>query len=80
MTSELPPLKELGDDLLYVGEGRIVISLLTPFVAAGLYFWLAFHGHWIAAFLCVVYLSFCTYASISHDLVHGAFRGLPRNC
>ncbi len=62
-TRELPSLKELGDDLLHSGPIRIGISLLVPFVAAGLYFGLAFHGHWVPAFLCVVYLSFCTYAS-----------------
>ena len=77
MISELPHLKELGDDLLHTAPIRIGVSLLVPFVASGLYFWLAFRGFWIAAFLCVTYLSFCTYASTSHDLVHGAFR-LPR--
>ncbi len=77
MTNELPSLKELGDDLLRTGPIRIGMSLLAPFAAVGLYFWLAFHDHWVPAFLCVVYLSFCTYASTSHDLVHGAFR-LPR--
>jgi beta-carotene hydroxylase len=77
MSSDLPSLNEIGDDLLRVGPVRIAFSLLMPFVAAGLYFWLAFHGLWIPAFLCIVYLSFCTYASVSHDLVHGAFR-LPR--
>jgi beta-carotene hydroxylase len=77
MTGELPSLQELGCDLLRTGPIRVGISLLAPFIAAGLYFWLAFHGHWVLAVACVVYLSFCTYASTSHDLVHGAFR-LPR--
>ena len=77
MVGEMPSLKDLGDDLLRTGPIRISTSLAAPFVAAGLYFWLASHGRWIPAFLCVVYLSFCTYASTSHDLVHGAFR-LPR--
>jgi beta-carotene hydroxylase len=77
MTSELPSLKDLGDDLLRTGPIRIGISLLAPFAMVGLYFWLAFQGLWVPAFLCVVYLSFCTYASTCHDLVHGALR-LPR--
>ena len=77
MDSELPSLKELGDDLLRVRPFRIGISILAPFATAGLYFWFAFHGFWIPALFSIVYLSFCTYASVSHDLVHRTL-GLSR--
>lgn len=70
---ELPALTDI-EDLRKVELSSVVVSLLTPVLAAALYFYLAFHQQWFLAFLCVAYLSFCTYASTSHDLVHGAFR------
>ncbi len=74
---ELPSLDALGRDLLAVPIWRRVVSLVAPFVLAGLFFILAAQGKWIAALVCPVLLSFLTYGSISHDLVHRTLR-LPR--
>ena len=74
---ELPSLDALGRDLLHVPAWRLAISLAAPFVLAALFFVLAREGHWIAAIVCPVAISFLTYGSISHDLVHRTL-GLPR--
>ena len=74
---ELPSLQELGLDLLRVPLWRRVLSLLLPFVLCTAFFVLASCGHWLLALACPVLLSFFTYASISHDLVHRTL-GLPR--
>jgi beta-carotene hydroxylase len=73
--SELPSLDTLGRDLLYVSTARRAISLITPFFLTTAFFVFAHtapHHHWLwlAALLCPVALSFLTYASTSHDLVH----------
>jgi beta-carotene hydroxylase len=73
----MPSLDELGRDLLVVPVWRRVFSLVTPFVLVALFFVLAAQGEWIAALACPVLLSFLTYGSISHDLVHRNLR-LPR--
>jgi beta-carotene hydroxylase len=78
MTAPKPPaLDELGRDLLRVPAWRVSVSLTTPCVLAAAYFGCAFADLWIPAVGCVVALSFVTYGSISHDLVHRAL-GLPR--
>jgi beta-carotene hydroxylase len=77
MRSELPSIDALGRDLLAVPVWRCIVSLAAPFVLAALFFVLAWQGHWIAALVCPVLLSFLTYGSISHDLVHRTLR-LPR--
>src|SRR6478736_6728553 len=51
--------------------------LLTPFAVVSLYLLLAHFRLWPAAVLTLMYLSFATYGSISHDLVHRTL-GLPR--
>jgi beta-carotene hydroxylase len=66
----LPTLDDLGRDLLRVPAWRRVVSLTAPFLLAGLFFLLAWEGQWLAALACPVLLSFLTYGSISHDLVH----------
>jgi len=73
----LPLLEELGKDLLVVSRWRRIVSLVTPFVLAALFFIFAARGWWFAALTCPVLLSFLTYGSISHDLVHRTLR-LPR--
>lgn len=73
----LPSLEDLGKDLLVIGSWRRVLSLTVPFVLAGGFFGLAARGDWIAALACPVALSFLTYGSISHDLVHRTL-ALPR--
>ena len=73
----LPPLRELGPDLLRVPPWRLAWSLALPFLWCGAYFALATLGWWPAAVFALVALSFVTYGSTSHDLVHRNL-GLPR--
>ena len=67
----------MGLDLLRVSRFRRVVTLLTPFLCVGAYVFFAFFGLWPLAVLTLMYLSFATYGSISHDLVHRTL-GLPR--
>jgi beta-carotene hydroxylase len=73
----LPAIGELGRDLLAVSHRRVALSLATPFLLAAAFFVLAGMGLWLPAVGCVVALSFFTYGSVSHDLVHRAL-GLSR--
>ena len=76
---ELPPrLSELGTDLLRVTRLQQGFTLGVPFAFAALFFYAGFTGHPIAAILATVFLSFITYGSTSHDLVHRNL-GLPRS-
>ena len=70
MESVLPPLDEIGRDLLVVPRWRRALSLVFPFALVPLFFLFAARGWWIAALACPVILSFVTYGSVSHDLVH----------
>jgi beta-carotene hydroxylase len=72
-----PSLEELGRDLLTVPRWRLALTLTTPFALTALFFVFAARGWWLAALGCPVLLSFLTYGSISHDLVHRNLR-LPR--
>ena len=74
---ELPPLRELGPDLLTVTHRRRLLTLALPFLFCGAYFVLAEAGWWPFAVVALVALSFVTYASTSHDLVHRTL-GLSR--
>jgi beta-carotene hydroxylase len=74
---ELPSLRDIGDDLTHIGRLRLVWSLALPFLWIGLYFLFTTRQWWPAAVFCLVCLSFVTYGSISHDLVH-ANLGLPK--
>lgn len=76
-TPTLPRLADLGVDLLRISRIRAVISLAIPFGCVGAYFAFATMRLWPLAVISLVYLSFVTYGSISHDLVHRTF-GLPR--
>jgi len=78
MTTAVPTLDELGRDLLRVHPCRLAISVLMPFVIALAYIGFACAELWAPAVLCVGVLSFVTYGSISHDLVHRTY-GLPRH-
>jgi beta-carotene hydroxylase len=73
----LPSLDSLGRDLLVLPAWRRVLSLTLPFLLVTAFFVLAAHGFWIGALACPVILSFITYGSISHDLVHRTL-ALPR--
>jgi beta-carotene hydroxylase len=74
---DLPRLRELGPDLLHLTVWQKISALTLPFVCSALYFVFASFGWWIAAVLTLMYLSFITYGSISHDLVHRSL-GLPK--
>lgn len=65
-----PTIHELGTDLLNLSGFRLFITVVLPFVFFALYFVFAFHDLWIPAVICTVALSFFTYGSTSHDLVH----------
>lgn len=73
----LPSLDTLGRDLLVLPRWRSTLSLSLPFLLVACFFVLANDGLWIAALACPVVLSFITYGSISHDLVHRTL-SLPR--
>lgn len=66
----LPALQELGVDLMRISPLRKLISLALPFVWCGAYFALTAWGWWIPAVFALMALSFVTYGSTSHDLVH----------
>ena len=74
MHDELPSLDEIGRDLLVVPLWRRVLSLTVPFALVPLFFVFAARGWWIAGLACPVVLSFVTYGSVSHDLVHRTLR------
>ncbi len=82
--ADLPTLDTLGRDLLYVSAVRRTVSLALPFLLTAGFFvfghkaldhagW-AQRGWWLLALACPVLLSFLTYASTSHDLVHRNLR------
>src|ERR1051326_1826989 len=72
-----PTLRELGDDLTRLSRFRRWCSVISPFAWSAGYWVCATQGFWIPAVFCLVALSFVTYGSVSHDLVHGNL-GLPR--
>jgi beta-carotene hydroxylase len=78
-----PSLHDLGADLLRVSRFRRAITLIIPFACVAIYLALAFFGAWPLAVMTLMYLSFATYGSISHDLVHrnlGLSRGWNEAC
>jgi beta-carotene hydroxylase len=73
----VPPLRDLGDDLLRTTPLRRLATIAIPFLCTAAYFVFAAAGWWPLAVLAVMGLSFFTYGSTSHDLVHRTL-GLPR--
>jgi beta-carotene hydroxylase len=71
---DLPSLDVLGRDLLVVPVWRRAMSLATPFLLALAFFLCAANGWWIGSIGCTMLLTFVTYGSISHDLVHRTLR------
>jgi beta-carotene hydroxylase len=65
-----PSIKELGTDLLTLSRFQLISTLSTPFSFFVFYFVFAINGNWPLAVMCTVGLSFTTYGSTSHDLVH----------
>lgn len=78
MTAFLPTLDNLGRDLLRITRWQLALSLMTPFLTATASLAFAISGWWVPAIACVVALSFATYGSISHDLVHRSYDLPPR--
>ena len=74
---DMPPLETIGRDLLVVRTWRRTLTLTMPFALAALFFVFAARGLWLGSLLCAMALTFVTYGSISHDLVHRNLR-LPR--
>jgi len=75
--ADLPSLNLLGRDLLAVQMWRRAVSLTTPFLLTIAFFVFAARGLWIGSILCTMILTFLTYGSISHDLVHRNLRLPP---
>ena len=69
-TTRLPGLSDLGIDLLRLSRWQVTRTIASPFVAFAAFWILACSGHWIPAVFSLVVLSFVTYGSTSHDLVH----------
>ncbi len=67
-----PPLSKLGTDLLRLTMWQRTRVIAWPFIAFGSYWLCAWNGHWGLAVMSLVALSFLTYGSTSHDLVHGS--------
>lgn len=67
----LPDLTDLAPELASLPRWEVVLSLLTPWGCLTIYILAALAGWWLLAILGVVMLSFFTYGSVSHDLVHG---------
>lgn len=75
---EIPPLSEIGLDLLDVTPLWRRAAIAAPFACTGLFFLLAWRGWWWLALPCLALHTFLTYASVSHDLVHGTLGLSPR--
>src|SRR3954470_13588609 len=65
-----PTIRELGPDLLHISKSRRAVALACPVLFFTAYFVFAALGYPVLALLAVVVLSFITYGSVSHDLVH----------
>lgn len=73
-----PKLTDLGRDLLEISTFKKIVLLILPFLFTISYFVLAYYEFWILSIFSLILLSFFTYGSISHDLVHRSLK-LPRN-
>jgi len=72
-----PGIRELGEDLLRLPSWRKALALSIPFALSAGALALGFSGQYLAAFLMLIALSYSTYGSVSHDLVHQCYR-LPK--
>jgi beta-carotene hydroxylase len=66
----LPDLSQLGSGLVAVSAAQRIRSLLLPILGFVAYVLFASAGYWPLAVLATMFVSFVTYGSISHDLVH----------
>jgi beta-carotene hydroxylase len=69
--AEMPAFQSIANGLTTIGRPRLLFSICLPFIWSGAYFVFAFRDEWLPAAFCLVALSFVTYGSLSHDLVHG---------
>ena len=76
-TQHLPSIEDLGRDLIAVPAWRRALALAMPFAVCAAFFVVAARGWWLAALACTMVLTFITYGSTSHDLVHRTLT-LPR--
>ncbi len=72
-----PRISELGIDLLRVTHWQLARSIALPLIAFASFWFFAAMEWWFLAVFSTVVLSFVTYGSTSHDLVH-ANLGLKR--
>jgi beta-carotene hydroxylase len=77
VNKHLPKLPQLGTDLPWLTPWQRARTIAWPFVACGAYWPFAASEYWFLAIVSLVVLSFVTYGSTSHDLVHGNL-GLKR--
>lgn len=75
--SRPPRLSDLGLDLLQLTPWQLTRTIAWPFAAFVAYWIFACSDKWLWAVLSLIVLSFVTYGSTSHDLVHGSL-GLKR--
>ncbi|WP_339728591.1 fatty acid desaturase [uncultured Gimesia sp.] len=68
--TDLPRLSDIGTDLLQITTCQRVRTLSIPVIACLAYWLFACYGYWVFAVLSLVVMSFVTYGSTSHDLVH----------
>ncbi len=76
-TTRQPRLSDLGIDLLHLTKWQVIRTIAVPFAVFAAFWLLAGSHHWILAVFALMVLSFVTYGSTSHDLVHGSL-GLKR--
>ncbi len=63
--------------MLHLTRWQVTRAIALPFAACVAYWLSAIAGLWVPAVLSLMVLSFVTYGSTSHDLVHGSL-GLRR--
>lgn len=73
---DLPPLAELGRDLVTTSRFQQAVTLIRPFLCFGAYWLCAMNGWWIPALLAIAAL-FIAIVATAHDLAHQAI-SLPR--
>jgi beta-carotene hydroxylase len=73
----LPTISMLGNDLVAVTKSQQIWTLVKPLLCTLAYVVFAILGLWPLAVLAIVFLTFNTFVSSSHDLVHMSL-GLPR--
>jgi beta-carotene hydroxylase len=66
----MPTLADLGSELTRLSPARRAFNLTLPFAWSAAYFVFAALGWWPAAVFALIALSFVTFGSVSHDLVH----------